>query len=112
MIHIGIISGERVTTEFVNPPIPYRSFDYVAFRDPESTTRGYGPTREAAIADLIEQEDEDDMPTECRRCNGSGEIAVGTSAGMPYKGPGPVPDDARKVVGITCDKCGGMGYVP
>lgn len=45
----------------------------------------------------------------CHRCAGSGEIAVSTVYPMSYRGPGPVPDTARGVVGVSCDECGGNG---
>lgn len=48
---------------------------------------------------------------ECKRCNGSGEIARRTTYPLSYVGPGPVPEDARNVCGVTCDECLGMGYV-
>lgn len=48
---------------------------------------------------------------ECKRCNGSGEIARRTTYPLSYVGPGPVPEDARNVCGVTCDVCLGMGYV-
>jgi DnaJ-class molecular chaperone len=47
---------------------------------------------------------------ECRRCNGSGEIAV-SAATCRFVAPGPVPDDAKGVAVATCDECSGMGYV-
>jgi DnaJ-class molecular chaperone len=48
--------------------------------------------------------------TKCRRCNGSGEIAISSTTGR-FVAPGPVPDDAKGVIGSTCDICCGMGYV-
>lgn len=47
---------------------------------------------------------------ECRRCNGSGEIAISARDGR-FVRPGPVPDDAKGVASATCDECSGMGYV-
>lgn len=47
---------------------------------------------------------------ECKRCNGSGEIAISIYSGV-YIGAGPVPDDATGVCGVTCNTCRGMGYV-
>ncbi len=53
-----------VRTEFVYPPIPTRAFDWRAVRDdydgaPDShCLMGSGPTEAAAIADLLEQENE------------------------------------------------------
>lgn len=40
---------------------PWPEFDWSAWRDgdEESGVRGYGPTKEAAIADLISKEEED-----------------------------------------------------
>lgn len=52
----------------------------------------------------------DREPIECRRCNGSGEIAINNVNGR-YVAAGPVPDDARGVAVSTCDACAGMGYV-
>lgn len=48
-----------VQVDFVNPPIPDRSCDYAAYRDPEpGQPVGRGRTPFAAINDLIEQESE------------------------------------------------------
>lgn len=47
---------------------------------------------------------------ECRRCNGSGEVAISATTGR-YKAAGPVPDDAKGVASQTCDECRGMGYI-
>ena len=112
MIHIGVISGDQITTEYLGPPIPYRKFDYVAYRDPEAGFRGYGATRDAAISDLMEQEDEDAADTvECEHCAGSGIMVCRSSGSMSYVGPGPAPDYARKVVEMRCDECGGKGVL-
>jgi len=50
--------NEPIHTHHIFPPIPIRDFDWCAYRDPEVTPYGYGRTEEAAIADLLEQEDE------------------------------------------------------
>jgi len=47
---------------------------------------------------------------ECRKCNGSGEIAIDART-CRYVAPGPVPDDAKGVVSSTCFTCVGVGYV-
>lgn len=40
----------------IYPPIPIRQFDWAAYVDGhEDGVVGYGPTREAAVADLYEQ---------------------------------------------------------
>lgn len=52
------------------------------------------------------------MAVKCTFCNGSGEVAVRTNHPMSYAGPGPVPDDARGVEGVTCWCCKGEGTVP
>lgn len=51
---------DPIRTEFVYPPIPIRDFDWSAVRDnyEPGCPIGYGRTEEAAIADLILQEDE------------------------------------------------------
>ena len=38
----------------------------------------------------------------CERCNDSGTIAIST-AHLTYRGPGPVPEDARGVCEVVCD---------
>lgn len=47
----------------IAPPIPTARFDYAAWIDgrEEDGQVGYGPTAAAAIADLQEQLDEDDL---------------------------------------------------
>jgi hypothetical protein len=48
----------KIITNNVFPPIPDRQFDWVAYRDgtEERGNYGYGPTEEAAIADLTDLE--------------------------------------------------------
>jgi DnaJ-class molecular chaperone len=43
----------------------------------------------------------------CTRCNGSGEIGKRTRGER--EAPGPVPDDARGWIVLTCPDCKGMG---
>jgi hypothetical protein len=47
----------NVKTEHVYPPIPIRKFDWCAFDDnyEPGLSIGWGPTEQAAIADLMEQ---------------------------------------------------------
>lgn len=47
---------QPIETHCICPPIPIRTFDWCAYRDPESLT-GYGRTELEAVADLLEQED-------------------------------------------------------
>lgn len=49
-----------IHTEHVYPPIPERQYDWQATFDgyEPGDPVGYGPTKEAAIADLIEQQEE------------------------------------------------------
>jgi hypothetical protein len=49
------------------------------------------------------------LDRECHRCNGTGEIARSVHYPMAYRGPGPVPDDARGVTAAKCDRCDGTG---
>jgi hypothetical protein len=49
------------------------------------------------------------LDRECHHCNGTGEIARSTSYPMAYRGPGPVPEHARGIVGCKCDWCDGTG---
>ena len=57
---LHIISGEKVVTTSVYPPIPSRSFDWQAHYDNDEPNAdgqmaaGHGPTEAAAIADLID----------------------------------------------------------
>ena len=50
-----------LVVEFEHPPIPIRSFDWAAWEDgrEESGPYGRGATRDAAIADLFEQIEEE-----------------------------------------------------
>jgi hypothetical protein len=52
------MSERKIVTEHVYPPIPTRQFDWSACRDgyDEGELIGWGPTEEAAIADLLELE--------------------------------------------------------
>jgi len=54
--------GLVIRTDYSYPPIPNRNFDWSAILDsyePGDKT-GLGPTEEAAIADLLEQLDDND----------------------------------------------------
>lgn len=50
-------NGEKVRVNFDYPPIPIRSFDWSAWLDgrEEFGPYGCGPSRDMAIADLLEQ---------------------------------------------------------
>jgi hypothetical protein len=57
-------AGERavnIRVSYAPPPIPDRNFDWVAIDDDtydgEGCPIGYGRTKEAAVADLVEQID-------------------------------------------------------
>lgn len=45
---------DKIKTTYVNPPVPSRSFDWVAFIDgrEEDGPHGWGKTEQEAIADL------------------------------------------------------------
>ena len=49
-----------IVTDYINPPIPVRDHDWVAYYDgeEESLMYGYGRTEEDAIKDLKEIHDE------------------------------------------------------
>lgn len=51
----------KIVTEHVFPPIPIRSMDWIAYYEGEEEAGGYGegPTEEAAVADFIENYQED-----------------------------------------------------
>jgi hypothetical protein len=50
------MSAPHIITNNVCPPIPHREFDWAAYRDGEEDRGqyGYGPTEQAAVADLLE----------------------------------------------------------
>jgi hypothetical protein len=52
------VASERIHTNFDYPPIPIRSMDWSAYRDgyEPGCLIGRGPTKDAAITDLLEQE--------------------------------------------------------
>jgi len=52
------LNRDSIVTEFVNPPIPSRDFDWSAKRDgyDEGDPIGWGSTEAAAIANLINGE--------------------------------------------------------
>jgi hypothetical protein len=52
-----------ICVDFVFPPIPVRSFDWAAWIDgtEERGCYGRGATREAAVADLYEQLEEEEL---------------------------------------------------
>lgn len=69
-------SSRKIVTSHQYPPIPIRSYDWLAyFEGDEEGPQGWGPTEEAAIADLIENYDE---PEESRV--GDTPIMVGRAA--------------------------------
>jgi len=52
-------NNEPIITSHIYPPIPIRIFDWCAYRDPEVQPYGYGRTKEEAIADLLEWEEDE-----------------------------------------------------
>jgi len=50
-------NGIEIKTEYVYPPIPTRSFDWAAYLDgyEPGAVYGQGPSKEIAVADLIQQ---------------------------------------------------------
>ena len=51
------MSKSPIQTEYVYPPIPIRTMDWCAYRDPEGR-HGWGATEEEAIADLLSIEED------------------------------------------------------
>lgn len=49
-----LVGLDKIKTTYVNPPVPSRSFDWVAFIDgrEEDGPHGWGKTEQEAIADL------------------------------------------------------------
>lgn len=71
----------KVITKFVNPPIPVRAFDWLAYRDgDEEGPQGWGNTELEAIQDLA-----DHLESDCDH---------------QYKETNTAP------LGVTCIKCG------
>jgi hypothetical protein len=60
---------DKIITTFDYPPIPDRRFDYSAVRDGYDLGNhiGRGPTRAAAVLDLLDLEDGDE-PAICPGC--------------------------------------------
>jgi hypothetical protein len=59
----GMSRMPEVKTEFIYPPIPIRSFDYVAWyagEEDEQMATGHGRTEAAAIADLLDNHPRDE----------------------------------------------------
>ena len=69
------MGGRKIETVFVNPPVPTRQWDWVAyFEGEEGGPKGSGPTRDAAVRDLREQwevRDENSAPA-CEACAAPG----------------------------------------
>lgn len=55
----GYAMTDNIITELVFPPIPDRSHDWCAYRDPEGRI-GWGRTEDDAIKALLMQEEEDE----------------------------------------------------
>ena len=84
----------NIKTQYVNPPIPSRSFDWMAWDDntydgaPDSITRnqiGHGQTEQAAIADLMEHFEQHENGCDCESCTYE-ERAKGNIRPHPRKG--------------------------
>ena len=58
---VQIIHGKRVVTSHICPPIPFRSMDWCAYFDGEEERGGYGygSTEAEAIADFINNLDDE-----------------------------------------------------
>jgi hypothetical protein len=71
--------GRQIVTQHVYPPIPLRGWDWSAVTvDYEpGQPEGWGPTEEAAIADLVEQQEERDE----RRLSPARGTSTSTGAG-------------------------------
>jgi len=56
-MNIHEYAGLKIATSYANPPIPTRSFDWVAYVDSwgaDESPYGYGETEREAIAELLE----------------------------------------------------------
>lgn len=55
------MSRPKIVTSNPCPPIPWRNFDWCAYRDgtEEEGRYGYGATEAEAVRDLIESEDDE-----------------------------------------------------
>lgn len=56
------MTARKIVTDHVYPPIPLRTMDWCAYYDgtEEDGRYGWGRTEQAAIDDLLAQEDEED----------------------------------------------------
>jgi hypothetical protein len=50
-------NGRAILTQYIRPPIPIRDFDWQSYilEDDESNIIGFGPTKNQAIANLIQE---------------------------------------------------------
>lgn len=49
----------KIITDYIFPPIPYRHMDWIAYRDGnEEGNRGFGKSEQEAINDLLSWESE------------------------------------------------------
>jgi len=97
--HLQRLDGGDYSPRVLERPNIHKKLIYYAW-----TPTWEGPARadySAAAADLAH--------AKCDRCNGSGYIAISVYFPMNYRGPGPVPEDAKGVTERVCDECSGSG---
>ena len=105
----------KIVTEHVYPPIPDRSCDWSAVDDDTydgpGSLIGWGPTEDAAIADLEQKMDDADeaaaaaRDAACEKCNGTGWFSVHART-YQYVCAGAPPDYAQSHIGVACRECG------
>jgi len=56
------MNNEKIITEFINPPIPIRKFDWQAVRDgyDDGDPVGEGETEQEAIINLLDKEQDNE----------------------------------------------------
>ena len=77
--------------------------DYDGAEDANDIRAGHGSSVEDCKAQINAWlEEHGQSPAPCPQCNDTGLVALSTRT-MSYRGPGPVPDDARGVCESYCD---------
>jgi hypothetical protein len=87
----------KIVTEYVYPPIPIRTCDWIAhFDDPEGLY-AYGATKQEAVEELLELAEVEYH--QCPGCSGKGTIT------------GSVGNDPGPEKTVECESCRGAGTV-
>ena len=83
----------RIVTSFVYPPIPVRSFDWLAHYDNPEGPVGSGETEAEAVNDLLSNH-----PPSCVDCDGNGSMGIGECANCDGSGERPTADPLDPII--------------